>query len=60
MLLRWFNYLWELEVIETEVYNKWREDVNDAYPAKGKALFQVSEIPFTKNVGTILLVRGVC
>lgn len=41
MLLRWFVYFNELDIIEDEAYLRWREDVNDAYPGKGKALFQV-------------------
>lgn len=42
MLLRWFVCLYEFEIIEDEAFLKWREDVNDAYPGKGKALFQVN------------------
>jgi len=42
MLLRWFVYLYDLEVIEEDAYLKWREDITDAYPGKGKALFQVN------------------
>jgi translation initiation factor 4G len=41
MLLRWFLMLYDLEVIEEEVFIKWKEDINDEYPGKGKALFQV-------------------
>ncbi|KAL1122516.1 hypothetical protein AAG570_002847, partial [Ranatra chinensis] len=41
MLLRWFVNLYDLEIIEEEAFLKWREDVTDAYPGKGKALFQV-------------------
>lgn len=42
MLLRWFLNLYDLEVIEEEAFLKWREDISDAYPGKGKALFQVN------------------
>lgn len=42
MLLRWFMYLYNLEVCEEEAFLRWREDVTDAYPGKGEALFQVS------------------
>ncbi|XP_015588285.1 eukaryotic translation initiation factor 4 gamma 2 isoform X2 [Cephus cinctus] len=42
MLLRWFAALYDLEVIEEDAFIKWREDVTDAYPGKGKALFQVN------------------
>ena len=30
-----------MEVVEEEVFFKWKEEVNDEYPGKGKALFQV-------------------
>lgn len=46
MLFRWFVYLYELEIIEDEAFLKWREDVNDAYPGKGKALFQVRSLNY--------------
>ena len=42
MLLRWFVALYEADVIEESVFLKWKEDVSDTYPGKGKALFQVS------------------
>ncbi|XP_046673047.1 eukaryotic translation initiation factor 4 gamma 2 isoform X1 [Homalodisca vitripennis] len=42
MLLRWFVNLYDLEVIEEDAFLKWREDITDAYPGKGKALFQVN------------------
>lgn len=42
MLLRWFMHLYNLEVCEEEAFLRWREDVTDAYPGKGEALFQVS------------------
>lgn len=41
MLLRWFVNLYDLEIIEEEAFLKWREDVTEIYPGKGKALFQV-------------------
>ncbi|PZC75082.1 hypothetical protein B5X24_HaOG206775 [Helicoverpa armigera] len=40
MLLRWFMYLYNLEVCEEDAFLRWREDVTDAYPGKGEALFQ--------------------
>jgi len=43
MLLRWFLMLYDLEVIEEEVFIKWKEDINDEYPGKGNALFQVNQ-----------------
>ncbi|XP_068986491.1 eukaryotic translation initiation factor 4 gamma 2 isoform X1 [Bombus flavifrons] len=42
MLLRWFDGLYRLEVIEEDAYFKWKECVTDAYPGKGKALFEVN------------------
>lgn len=43
MLLRWFVNLYHLEIVEEEAFLKWREDVTDIYPGKGKALFQVNQ-----------------
>jgi len=43
MLLRWFVYLYDLEIVEEEAFLAWKEDVNDEYPGKGKALFQVNQ-----------------
>jgi len=42
LLLRWFVALYEADVIDEHVFLKWKEDVNDSYPGKGKALFQVN------------------
>uniref|UniRef100_A0A1Z5L6M0 Eukaryotic translation initiation factor 4 gamma 2 n=1 Tax=Ornithodoros moubata TaxID=6938 RepID=A0A1Z5L6M0_ORNMO len=42
-LLRWFMLLYDLEVVDEESFLRWREDVNDDYPGKGKALFQVNQ-----------------
>lgn len=33
---------YDQEIIEEEAFLKWKEDVNDDYLGKGKALFQVS------------------
>ncbi|XP_076335649.1 N-acetyltransferase 1 isoform X1 [Tachypleus tridentatus] len=43
MLLRWFMNLYDLEIIEEDAFLTWKEDVNDEYPGKGKALFQVNQ-----------------
>jgi len=43
MLLRWFVALYEADIIDEHVFLKWKEDVNDSYPGKGKALFQVNQ-----------------
>lgn len=32
---------YDMEIVEEEVFLKWKEEVNDEYPGKGKALFQV-------------------
>ncbi|XP_018336290.1 eukaryotic translation initiation factor 4 gamma 2 [Agrilus planipennis] len=41
-LLRWFMAFYDLEIIEEEAFLNWKEDVTDAYPGKGQALFQVN------------------
>ena len=43
MLLRWFVSLYEADVIDEHVFLRWKEDVNDSFPGKGKALFQVNQ-----------------
>lgn len=43
VLLRWFMALYELEVVEEEAFLQWKEDISDAYPGKGQALFQVNQ-----------------
>lgn len=42
MLLRWFREFYENNVIEEESYMRWKEDLTDVHPGKGKALFQVN------------------
>jgi len=42
MIFRWFIMLYDLEIVDSEVFLKWKEEVNDEYPSKGKALFQVN------------------
>jgi len=42
-LLRWFNALYDLSIVEEEAFLTWKEDVTDVYPGKGKALFQVNQ-----------------
>ncbi|RWS03662.1 eukaryotic translation initiation factor 4 gamma 2-like protein, partial [Dinothrombium tinctorium] len=41
MLLRWFMSLYDMELVEEEVFIKWRDEINDEYPGKQKALFHV-------------------
>lgn len=43
MMLRLFMNLYDMEVIDEDVFLKWKEEVNDEYPGKGKALFQVNQ-----------------
>ncbi|CAL8079282.1 unnamed protein product [Orchesella dallaii] len=43
MLLRWFMNTYELDLIEEDSFLKWKEDIRDDYPGKGKALFQVNQ-----------------
>ncbi|XP_066154239.1 eukaryotic translation initiation factor 4 gamma 2 [Euwallacea fornicatus] len=42
-LLRWFMAMYELEIVDEEAFLNWKEDVTDAYPGKGQALFQVNQ-----------------
>lgn len=42
MLLRWFVLLYDLEILEEDAFLKWKEDLSDVAPGKGKALFQVT------------------
>lgn len=42
LLLRWFVALYEADIVEEAVFLRWKEDVNDSFPGKGKALFQVN------------------
>jgi len=42
MLLRWFVVLYDLEIVEEEAFLRWKEDLSDDTPGKGKALFQVN------------------
>ncbi|XP_022106405.1 eukaryotic translation initiation factor 4 gamma 2-like [Acanthaster planci] len=43
MLLRFFVNFYNMEVIEEEAFLKWKEDISDEHPGKGKALFQVNQ-----------------
>ncbi len=42
LLLRSFVNFYELDIMDEQAFLKWKEDVNDTYPGKGKALFQAS------------------
>ena len=41
LLLRNFVNFYEFDILEERAFLQWKEDGNDAYPGKGKALFQV-------------------
>lgn len=43
LLLRMFMNLYDFEVIDEDAFLKWKEDINEQYPGKGKALFQVNQ-----------------
>lgn len=43
MLLRYFVYLYDMEVVEEEAFLAWKEDLSQEFPGKGKALFQVNQ-----------------
>lgn len=49
-LLRWFMSMYELEIVDEEAFLNWKEDVTDAYPGKGQALFQVTHL----SISTVL------
>nr|CAB3241846.1 eukaryotic translation initiation factor 4 gamma 2 [Phallusia mammillata] len=42
LMLRLFDLLYHEDIIDEEIFLKWKEDVNDEYPGKGKSLFQVN------------------
>ena len=44
-----FIYLYDLEIIDDEVFLKWKEDINEQYPGKGKALFEVQLVYYTRG-----------
>jgi len=49
MLLRMFVLLYDAEVVEEEAFLKWKEDVSEKHPGKGKALFQVGSAVFFRS-----------
>jgi len=44
VLLRWFNLLYEEDIVEEGEFMRWKEDVEHAnmFASKGKALFQLN------------------
>ena len=53
MLLRWFVLLYDMEIVEEDAFLKWKEDLSDETPGKGKALFQVSSLKHCYKVLTL-------
>jgi len=43
MMLRMFTYLYDLEIVDEDAFMTWKEAINEDYPGKGKALFQVNQ-----------------
>jgi len=43
LLLRAFVNCYELDILDEHAFLQWKEDVNDFYPGKGQALFQVNQ-----------------
>ena len=41
LLLRLFQYWYDLDVVDVAAFFKWREDISQEHPGKEKALFQV-------------------
>ena len=41
-LLRWFHMMYELNIVDDDVFFTWKEEINDEIPGKGQALFQVN------------------
>lgn len=41
-LLRWFHMLYDMNVVDNDVFFVWKEEINDEIPGKGQALFQVN------------------
>lgn len=44
LMLRMFSYLYDMDVVEEEAFMKWKEDISQQFPGKGKALFQVGAL----------------
>ena len=54
LMLRMFSYLYEMDVVEEEAFMKWKEDISQQYPGKGKALFQVGVEAISLSTATLL------
>ena len=49
-----FVLLYDTEVVEEEAFLRWKEDVSEKHPGKGKALFQV----WSSSVGSWLIIHN--
>lgn len=58
MLLRFFAYFYDMEIIEEEAFLTWKEDVTQEYPGKGKALFHVRSLPSHHLMHQTCLIKG--
>ena len=48
LLLRSFVNFYEMDIVDEHAFLLWKEDVDESYPGKGKALFQVTIcLPFS-------------
>lgn len=41
-LLRWFHMLYDMNIVDDDVFFVWKEEINDDFQGKGQALFQVN------------------
>lgn len=41
-LLRWFHMLYDMSIVDDDVFFTWKEEINNEVPGKGQALFQVN------------------
>lgn len=60
LMLRVFSYLYDMDVVEEEAFMKWREDISQQFPGKGKALFQVRSPKFLSPSRSCLAVLSDC
>ena len=54
LLLRSFVNFYEMDIVDEHAFLLWKEDVDESYPGKGKALFQVTYL-FTFSAVCLLL-----
>lgn len=49
LLAHLFNQMYDLEIIDEEAFYIWKDEINENYPNKGRALFHVRIIQFCNN-----------